>query len=76
MLIPDDAKMTATIFGDLSKGGYFRCYRNEEFGIDHTVSAETRNSPAILAWAIDCLPDQTFDTIMALREAVKELPDV
>lgn len=73
MIIPDELPMHATLFGDMKDGGYMQCYRNEEYGIDCIVTAETRRSKPTRSFAIDRLPDQVFDSIDDLRAAVADI---
>lgn len=77
MNIPQELNFRATLFGDGAKGSYIQCYRNEQYGINCTVTAETRHAAPVQVFTMDALPESEWDSFKAISEdaAVLDLPE-
>lgn len=73
MEIPSKIEYKAITFADGENGYKLQHYRNELLGIDVIKSRKNRDNPWTIEYSIDKLPDQVFDSLEKLAEAVKDL---
>lgn len=72
-LLPEQIKMTRTLFADGAKGAKMQGAVNMEYGIAYTATCEKHGAPWVQTFAADCLPGRVFGTYRELREAYNEL---
>lgn len=75
MKLPDNFPMPASSLGHGAKGMAVHTHRNDEFGVQLEARRERYRHPWVETWTSDHLPDQTFPTFEALREALLAVPD-
>ena len=71
--IPDRIPLRIVMFGDGARGMALQVARNEEYGVQVDAKREHRGAKFVEVFTSDHIPDQTFTTFKALREAFNAL---